>query len=208
MPLLFSYGTLQQEEVQRATFGRLPHRPAGRAGRVRAGTGADRGSAGHRHQRQDAPSHRQAQRRSGQPRAGHASSRSRDAEIRSADQYEVAAYRRIAVQLASGAQAWVYVDARLLPPARASARVARRATASGSILGSGPAGISRRQRAARRFHGGAYGWLSLRAGALRGHRARAPRGGRLQLQHLRQERLPAPDRGEGRTSGCCPARTA
>ena len=35
-----------------------------------------------------------------------------DAEIYSADEYEVSAYRRIAVQLASGAQAWVYVDAR------------------------------------------------------------------------------------------------
>jgi len=40
-----------------------------------------------------------------------------EGEIRSADAYEVAAYRRIAVRLASGAQAFVYVDAAVLPPA-------------------------------------------------------------------------------------------
>ena len=35
-----------------------------------------------------------------------------DAEIRAADAYEVSAYARIAVTLASGARAWVYADAR------------------------------------------------------------------------------------------------
>jgi len=34
------------------------------------------------------------------------------AAIAQADEYEVAAYRRVAVTLASGIEAWVYVDAR------------------------------------------------------------------------------------------------
>jgi hypothetical protein len=40
-----------------------------------------------------------------------------DAELASADQYEVAAYKRIAAMLASGKKAWVYVDARFAPEA-------------------------------------------------------------------------------------------
>ena len=35
-----------------------------------------------------------------------------DAELESADRYEVAAYKRVSAELASGKQAWVYVDAR------------------------------------------------------------------------------------------------
>jgi len=38
-------------------------------------------------------------------------------ELQNADRYEVAAYKRIAVVLRSGARAWVYVDARHAPPA-------------------------------------------------------------------------------------------
>ena len=37
-------------------------------------------------------------------------------ELRNADKYEVAAYKRIAAILRSGARAWVYVDARYAPP--------------------------------------------------------------------------------------------
>jgi hypothetical protein len=37
-------------------------------------------------------------------------------ELANADKYEVAAYKRVAAQLASGLQAWVYVDARFAPP--------------------------------------------------------------------------------------------
>ena len=40
-------------------------------------------------------------------------------ELAQADRYEVAAYRRVSVTLASGLQAWVYVDARFAPPATA-----------------------------------------------------------------------------------------
>lgn len=39
-------------------------------------------------------------------------------ELRHADRYEVAAYRRIAVMLRSGVHAWAYVDAGHVPPAR------------------------------------------------------------------------------------------
>ena len=38
-------------------------------------------------------------------------------ELARADTYEVDAYRRVAVTLASGLAAWVYVDARFAPPA-------------------------------------------------------------------------------------------
>ena len=37
-------------------------------------------------------------------------------EIQSADNYEVAAYKRVAALLRSGIRAWVYVDARYAPP--------------------------------------------------------------------------------------------
>jgi len=37
-------------------------------------------------------------------------------ELLNADKYEVSAYRRIAVTLASGLRAWVYIDARHAPP--------------------------------------------------------------------------------------------
>jgi hypothetical protein len=36
-------------------------------------------------------------------------------ELANADRYEVAAYKRVAAMLASGRQAWVYVDARFAP---------------------------------------------------------------------------------------------
>ena len=41
-----------------------------------------------------------------------------DAELAHADAYEVAAYVRVKAPLASGLEAWVYVDARDKPPAR------------------------------------------------------------------------------------------
>lgn len=37
-------------------------------------------------------------------------------EIQNADKYEVAAVKRVAVVLQSGSRAWVYVDARYSPP--------------------------------------------------------------------------------------------
>jgi hypothetical protein len=38
-----------------------------------------------------------------------------DRELADADRYEVAAYKRVGVTLASGRDAWVYVDARFAP---------------------------------------------------------------------------------------------
>ena len=109
--LVFSYGTLQLEAVQLATFGRklvgtadaLPgfaqsmmkiddpdvvatsgktHHP------IVAFTGCDSDSVAGTVFRITAE------------------------ELQHADEYEAAAYRRIAVTLRSGARAWVYVDAR------------------------------------------------------------------------------------------------
>jgi gamma-glutamylcyclotransferase (GGCT)/AIG2-like uncharacterized protein YtfP len=116
MPWLFSYGTLQQDDVQRATFGRLL---AGHADRLP-------GDA----QAMVAIDDPQVVATSGQThhpivRPGGVASDAvdgtvfeiTDEELASADRYEVAAYQRVGVTLASGRQAWVYVDARFAPPA-------------------------------------------------------------------------------------------
>ena len=117
MPLLFSYGTLQQENVQLATFGR----PL-------------------RGQKDELLKFEQSLVRIQDPQVvatsgkthhanvtfnGRSDSRVRgtvfeitDAELAAADQYEqLAAYKRITAALASGKQAWVYVDARSAPAA-------------------------------------------------------------------------------------------
>ena len=116
MPHLFSYGTLQQDDVQRATFGRLL---SGRAD-VLPGYAHDMFEI-------DDPqvvatsgkTHHPIVRPSGVPtdRVSGTAFEISDAELAQADEYEVAAYRRVAVTLASGLQAWVYVDARFAPPA-------------------------------------------------------------------------------------------
>ena len=111
MPKLFSYGTLQQEDVQRATFGRA--------------------LAGHHDQlagfvqtelKIDDPDVVAASGKTHHPIlvfTGRSSDLVNgtvfditDAELALADEYEVDDYKRMAVTLASGAQAWVYVDAR------------------------------------------------------------------------------------------------
>jgi gamma-glutamylcyclotransferase (GGCT)/AIG2-like uncharacterized protein YtfP len=115
MPLLFSYGTLQQENVQRSTFGRRLHG-----------------------QRDELPGFEQSFVRIEDPQIVAAIGRSHhanvkfngnedsrvagmvfeitDAELGSVDEYEVAfSYKRVAAMLASGRQAWVYVDAHSTP---------------------------------------------------------------------------------------------
>lgn len=114
MPLLFSYGTLQQENVQLSTFGR---RLAGRA--------------------DDLVEFEQSMVRIDDPDVVATSGKTRhpivkfngdpasrvagtvfeitDAELADADRYEVAAYKRVLAKLASGREAWVYVDARFAP---------------------------------------------------------------------------------------------
>ena len=116
MPNLFSYGTLQQEDVQRATFGRRL-------------TGASDALVGYQ-QAMVAIDDSEVVRKSGKTHhpivafTGKSEDRVAgvvfeitDAELAHADAYEVAAYVRVQAPLASGAQAWVYVDARGKPPA-------------------------------------------------------------------------------------------
>ena len=90
--LLFSYGTLLQPEVQRTTFGRE------RDGRPDAVVGfeLDRHPILRPTDRPDAAVE------------GTVFAIS-EADLAAADEYEVDDYRRIAVPLRSGAQAWVYV---------------------------------------------------------------------------------------------------
>ena len=111
MPLLFSYGTLQQPDVQMSTFGRLL-----------------RGLA------DELVGFEQTEIEIEDPEFVAASGRSRhaivtfngndgsrvrgtvfelsDSELASADRYEPAGYQRISGKLASGKDAWVYADAR------------------------------------------------------------------------------------------------
>lgn len=113
--LLFSYGTLQLDAVQLATFGRklvgtadaLPGFAQSMMKIEDAGVVATSGKTHH-------------------PFATF-TGRETDSvpgtlfritaeELQNADQYEVSAYKRVAVILRSGARAWVYVDARHAPP--------------------------------------------------------------------------------------------
>jgi gamma-glutamylcyclotransferase (GGCT)/AIG2-like uncharacterized protein YtfP len=115
MPLVFSYGTLQQESVQLSTFGRLLHgqgdeligfepslvkiedaKVAAVSGRTHHANVTFKGS--------------------NDSRVSGTVFEITDAELAAADAYErLAAYRRVAVRLASGKEAWVYVDARSAP---------------------------------------------------------------------------------------------
>jgi gamma-glutamylcyclotransferase (GGCT)/AIG2-like uncharacterized protein YtfP len=110
MPLLFSYGTLQQNNVQLATFGRLL---AGQADELLAFEQTM--------VQIDDPQVVATSGKSHHPIVtfnGNLASRVRgtvfditDVELAHADTYEVAAYKRVLAELASGQQAWVYVDA-------------------------------------------------------------------------------------------------
>ena len=111
MPLLFSYGTLQQESVQHATFGRkLAGRPDALVGYetalVQIEDPAVVATSG--------KTHHPIVKASGNPadRVAGTVFDITDAELAQADDYEVAAYQRVAAALASGEQVWVYVDAR------------------------------------------------------------------------------------------------
>src|SRR5574337_669048 len=111
MPLLFSYGTLQQHEVQRATFGRLL------TGRKDALVGYAQTLL-----EIDDPHVVAVSGKTHHPMlvfTGHRDDRVAgtvfeitDAELLQADEYEVAAYARVEAELASGGRAWVYADAR------------------------------------------------------------------------------------------------
>ena len=111
---LFSYGTLQLEAVQLTTFGRLL------TGTSDALHGFDVVDLKIEDQAVVAISGK------AQHTMARFTGRASDvvsgvvfavtpAEIQSADKYEVAAVKRVAVVLQSGARAWVYVDARYSP---------------------------------------------------------------------------------------------
>jgi gamma-glutamylcyclotransferase (GGCT)/AIG2-like uncharacterized protein YtfP len=109
MAMLFSYGTLQQEDVQRATFGRLLR---GRSdeligfemAEVRIEDPGLAAAAGPTHHANVVVSGRTEDRVAGTV------FEVTDAELVEADEYErPASYERVAVTLVSGKTAWVYV---------------------------------------------------------------------------------------------------
>jgi hypothetical protein len=108
--LLFSYGTLQQENVQLASFGRLldGHDDAmpGFAQTMLEITDPEViRTSGKRFHPVVAPSDNPADSVPGKVFAITVE------ELAAADRYEVADYTRISVRLASGKEAWVYVKA-------------------------------------------------------------------------------------------------
>ena len=111
MPLLFSYGTLQDEKVQLSTFGRLLHGqrdelPGYEPSLVKIADAKLAARIG--------MSHHANARFTGRMESGVGGTvfEVTDAELAAADQYELpAAYERIAVVLASGRRTWVYVSA-------------------------------------------------------------------------------------------------
>src|SRR5277367_1369267 len=113
---LFSYGTLQQEDVQLATFRRRL-------------AGVSDALVGYRQSmvaiddpdvvRTSGMTHHPIVAFTGvsEDRVPGAVFEITDAELAHADAYEVAAYVRVKALLASGLEAWVHVDARGKPPA-------------------------------------------------------------------------------------------
>jgi hypothetical protein len=112
---LFSYGTLQLEAVQLSTFGRrLSGSPDTLPGfgqaMIKIEDAAVVATSGKTHHPIVTFTGRPADVVQGTV------FRITQAELRNADKYEVAAYKRVPVTLGSGLSAWVYVDARFAPP--------------------------------------------------------------------------------------------
>src|SRR3954467_3500786 len=109
MPLLFSYGTLQEERVQLATFGRLltgtrDALPGFEPSLVPIGDRSAAAASGQTHHANVTPTAANDQRVEGTV------FQVTDAELAAADAYERgASYGRELVTLASGQRAWVYV---------------------------------------------------------------------------------------------------
>jgi hypothetical protein len=108
MPLLFSYGTLRDPAVQRATFGR---ELTGRDDRI-VGFRLDQVEITDPHVLElSGLSHHPILVATGDPADSvpGAALVLTDDELLRADEYEVADYRRVEAPLASGESAWVYV---------------------------------------------------------------------------------------------------
>jgi gamma-glutamylcyclotransferase (GGCT)/AIG2-like uncharacterized protein YtfP len=108
--LLFSYGTLQQDDVQLASFGRLLEgqddaMPGYRQSLIEITDPEVIKTSGKRFHPIVEPSDNPDDQVKGRM------FRITDAELKAADQYEVADYKRILVRLRSGNSAWVYVRA-------------------------------------------------------------------------------------------------
>ena len=114
MPRLFSYGTLQQEQVQLSTFGRRLQ------GQSDCLVGFEQTLVAIEDPQVVATSgrtHHPIIKFTGNSRHRVAGTvfELTDGELANADSYEVAAYKRVATTLDSGIRAWVYVDARFAP---------------------------------------------------------------------------------------------
>lgn len=119
MPLLFSYGTLQQEDVQLSTFGRrlqgTPDELVGfEASSVPIAEPRAAAAAGRTH-------HDNVTFTGGDSRVSGTVYEVTNAELTAADEYErPAEYRRISVTLASGRPAWVFIHSPHPPEATGS----------------------------------------------------------------------------------------
>lgn len=111
MPKLFSYGTLQQENVQLETFGR---RLAGHADRLTGFVQTEIKIEDPEVVRASGKTHHPMLVFTGRPGDGVNGTvfDITETELAQADDYEVDDYQRVSVILVSGIQAWVYVDAR------------------------------------------------------------------------------------------------
>ena len=181
MPLIFSYGTLQQDNVQLSTFGRLLE-----------GHGDELVGAEKSLLRIDDEKVVATSGRADHPVVrlnGLATSRVRgtvyeitDAELARADRYEVAEYKRVGLVLASGKEAWVYVDARSLEEQSTMSAVNK----SGTFTLGGDRSVRRLGYGAMQLAGpGVFGPPKDR----RGRACRAARSGGERCEPHRHQRL-------------------
>jgi gamma-glutamylcyclotransferase (GGCT)/AIG2-like uncharacterized protein YtfP len=113
MPLLFSYGTLQQEAVQLSTFGRVLE---GHSDQLVGFEQALYKIEDPAFVAASGKSHHAIVRFNGRndSRVNGMVFEVSERELARADEYEPAGYKRIRAMLASGRQAWVYADAHVV----------------------------------------------------------------------------------------------
>ena len=113
MPLLFSYGMLQDEDVQRSLFGR---RLVGRKDRLLGYDQALAPVGDPEFARTSGRTHHAILRpaRNDDAQVEGTAFEVTDSELERADKFEPVEYTRVLAKLASGGRAWVYVDARAI----------------------------------------------------------------------------------------------